>query len=245
MIIDWNILLISTISGLATGVGAIVLMFFGTIRRKMLSALLGFAAGIMIAISTFGLLPQALEFGSVTLASTGFAAGLFIMLLLDNRIPHLHYFQKEGVCGEYAKMGIFIALGIALHNLPEGLALGAGFEAAPTFGKMIALAIALHNIPEGIGIACPLKMAGVTPGKIFLITATAGLFTPLGTLLGFFLFNLSTSFISMSMGFAAGAMIYIVSDELIPESHRHHSHSANIGIALGILLTFIGENMFH
>ncbi len=243
--IDWEVLAISTASGLATGIGALILMFFGTIRRKALSALLGFAAGIMIAIATLGLLPEALEFGTITSAGGGFALGLAMMLFLDNRIPHLHMFQKEGVNGEYAKMGMFIALGIALHNLPEGLALGAGYEAAPAFGKMLALAIALHNIPEGIGIACPLKMSGAKPLRIFGIACLAGLFTPIGTLLGFVPFGISEVFISMAMGFAAGAMIYIASDELIPESHRQHSHSANIGIAMGVLVTFIGEYLLH
>ncbi len=237
--------MVSTVSGLATGIGAIIMMFFGNIGRKTLSSLLGFAAGIMIAIATFGLLPEAVEFGTVGIAVAGFAAGVFMLLFLDNRIPHLHMFQKEGVNGEYHKMGLFIALGIALHNLPEGLALGAGYEAAPAFGMMIALAIALHNIPEGIGIACPLKMSGAKPLQIILIACLAGLFTPLGTLLGFVLFNISPIFISLSMGFAAGAMVYIASDELIPESHRQHSHSANIGIALGILITFVGEHLLH
>ncbi len=242
---DWNVLVVSILSGLATGIGALILMFFGTIRREALSALLGFAAGIMIAIATLGLLPEALQFGSVGMVGLGFALGLFMMLFLDNRIPHLHMFQKEGVCGEYTKMGLFIAMGIALHNLPEGLALGAGYEAAPTFGNMLALAIALHNIPEGIGIACPLKMAGTRTWNTFAIASLAGLFTPVGTLLGFLLFGLSQTFISVAMGFAAGAMIYIASDELIPESHRQHSHSANIGIALGVLITFFGEYLLH
>jgi zinc transporter, ZIP family len=94
--LNWEVLAISTISGLATGIGALILMFFGTIRRKALSALLGFAAGMMISISTMGLLPEALEFGSVGTAGAGFALGLLLMLVLDNRIPHLHMFQKRG-----------------------------------------------------------------------------------------------------------------------------------------------------
>ena len=141
------------------------------------------------------------------------------------------------------KMGYFIAAGIALHNLPEGLALGAGYQAAEELGSMIALAILLHNIPEGMGIAAPLKAGGTRSITILCITSSAGLFTPLGTLIGVLIFNISPLFISLSMGFAAGAMIYIVSDELIPESHKQHSHYANLGIAFGVLLTFLTQSI--
>lgn len=239
-----KLLLVSTITGLATGLGAVIVVVFNNFSSRTLSALLGFAAGIMIAISTFNLLPSAVEYGNGFLAVAGFLLGVILMLFLDNIIPHLHFLsQKEGVERTYLKMGFFIAAGIALHNLPEGLALGAGYVAKESLGMMIALAILFHNIPEGMGIAAPLKMAGMNPAKVIGTTSLAGLFTPLGTLLGLMFFRISTSFISLCMGLAAGAMIYIVSDELIPESHKQHSHSANLGIAFGILLVFITQGL--
>jgi ZIP family zinc transporter len=238
-----KILLISTITGLATGIGALIVVLIGPISNRKISALLGFAAGIMISITVFNLLPSAVEFGSNFLAVMGFLFGVILMLVLDNIIPHLHFFNKEGRGGAYIKMGYFIAAGIALHNLPEGLALGAGYHASEGLGVMIAAAILLHNIPEGMGIAAPLKIAGVYKLKIIGITSLAGLFTPLGTFIGMLFFNISPVFIALSLGLAGGAMIYIVSDELIPESHKQHSHSANIGIALGILVTFLAENL--
>lgn len=237
-----EILIVSTITGLATGIGAVVVNLLGPLSSKVLSALLGFAAGIMIAISTLNLLPMAIEFGSIYIAGFGFLLGVLIMLLLDNFVPHLHIMCKEGEDYSYLKMGFFVASGIAMHNLPEGLALGAGFEAAEELGVMIAAAILLHNIPEGMGIAAPLKKACVNKLHIIGITSLAGLFTPLGTLLGILIFGISPTFISICMGIAAGAMIYIVSDELIPESHKQHSHSANMGIAFGILLAFLAQS---
>jgi len=238
-----EVLLVSTVTGLATGFGALIVILIGPLSAKTLSALLGFAAGIMIAISTLNLMPSAIEFGNIYTAGFGFLLGVLFMLMLDNLVPHLHFVQKEGIECTYLKMGFFVASGIALHNLPEGLALGAGFKAADEMGIMIAAAILLHNIPEGMGIAAPLKKACINKYHIIGITSLAGFFTPLGTLLGIILFGISSVFISVAMGIAAGAMIYIVSDELIPESHKQHSHSANIGIAFGILLAFLAQSI--
>lgn len=237
-----KVLLVSTITGLATGLGALIVMLIGPLSSRVISALLGFAAGIMIAISTLNLLPSAVQYGSTLLAAMGFLVGVVLMLFLDSMVPHLHFVQKEGRECTYMKMGFFIASGIALHNLPEGLALGAGYQAAENLGIMIAMAILLHNIPEGMGIAAPLKMAGMCKLKIIGITSLAGLFTPIGTLIGLAIFNILPALISVSLGLAAGAMIYIVSDELIPESHKQHSHSANLGTVLGILVTFMAQN---
>lgn len=238
-----EILLVSMVSGLATGIGALIVLAFGQFSPRVLSALLGGAAGVMVAISMFDLLPSAVAYGSVANAAAGFAAGALLMLLLDSVIPHLHFMNGDGDSSMYAKRGYFIALGIALHNIPEGLAVGAGYEAAPSLGLLIALAIALHNIPEGIGIAACLRIAEVNRFWIVAITCLAGLFTPIGTVLGFAFLGISPRFIAVAFGLAAGAMIYIVSDELIPESHKQHSHAANIGLIAGILLTFVMEKL--
>lgn len=106
---------------------------------------------------------------------------------------------------------------------------------------MIALAIALHNIPEGMRMSVPLRMARVRVSRILLVTTLAGIFTPVGTLIGFLLYSISRDFVSISLALAAGAMIYIVSDELIPESHKHHSHFANLGIVVGFLVVLLQD----
>jgi zinc transporter, ZIP family len=128
---------------------------------------------------------------------------------------------------------------MAVHNLPEGLAIGAGFEATRSLGAIIALAIGIHNIPEGMGAAAPLKMGGLDSKRIILITSMAGLATPLGTLVGTLLFHLSAAFISISLAFGGGAIMYVVCKELIPESHKQHAQYAIYGVSAGFLLTLL------
>ncbi|HLV08596.1 MAG TPA: ZIP family metal transporter, partial [Halanaerobiales bacterium] len=146
--------------------------------------------------------------------------------------------EKIKVDNPILRTGYLILFGITLHNIPEGLAIGAGLESSPEVGLYIAIAIALHNIPEGLAIAGPLKVGGVSNGKLFLFTLGAGLMTPVGALIGLLFFNISTIFIAGSLAFAAGAMVYIVNDELIPQANSLHSHFANAGIIVGLLIGF-------
>jgi len=135
-------------------------------------------------------------------------------------------------------MGYLIFFGIAIHNVPEGLAIGAGLEASPELGLTIALAIGLHNIPEGLAVAGPLKAGGLTNLKVVLFTMGAGLMTVVGTAIGLVVFGISSAFVGGSLAFAAGAMIYIVNDELIPQANNLHSHLANAGSIAGMLIGF-------
>ncbi|MTI95306.1 MAG: zinc/iron permease [Firmicutes bacterium] len=236
-----EIVLISALAGLATGLGAVIIFIFGQPSKRLLSGMLGFAAGIMLAISAFDLLPEAVELGSVTGAVLGFLAGVALMMGLDLLVPHLHIGsgEQEGGDPEMVKVGYFIFLGIALHNLPEGLAIGAGYSADLRLGAAIALALALHNVPEGMATAMPLVAGGVGKWKVIGLTTLAGLMTPVGTLLGKVVFAAGSGLVAAALAFAAGAMVYIVSDELIPQSHRFHSHWANIGLVAGFVLGFV------
>ena len=119
------------------------------------------------------------------------------------------------------------------------MAIGAGYMSSPALGLAIVVGLAFHNIPEGMATACPLLMGGMRPWRIFLLTFLIGMMTPLGTLIGAILYTAGEVFVAMAMAFAAGAMIYIVSDELIPQSHKYHSHTANAGLLLGFLLVLI------
>ncbi len=239
----------SFLAGVSTVLGVFVLMIFGTPSKKVLAALLGFAGGIMTAISVFELMPEAVELGSVFSAVIGFLLGAGMMFALDKVMPHSHMSESDDMVVEnpekltfvsnpIARTGYLILFGIALHNLPEGLAIGAGLEASPELGMLIAVAIALHNIPEGLAIAGPLKAGGLSSIKIILFTLAAGLMTPIGAAIGLLFFSISPIFVGGSLAFAAGAMIYIVNDELIPQSNAMDSHLANAGLIAGLLLGF-------
>lgn len=235
-------LIVSSLAGLATAVGALLVILIKSPGKKMISIMMGFAAGIMIAISTLELIPESVELGGMLNTAIGFVLGALLMFALDMIVPHSHMGSGKTENEEKSKlkkMGYFIFLGIALHNLPEGLAIGAGFEAQEALGMSIAIALAIHNVPEGMATAVPLLSGGVSKFKVVMLTLVAGMMTPVGTAIGFALFGISESFVAIGLSLAAGAMIYIVSDELIPHSHGTHSHWANVGLLLGFLLGFL------
>lgn len=224
-------------AGLATGLGAILSISLKVISQRTLSISLGFAAGIMIGISTLGLIPASLETGMTYVTIIGFIIGALFLLSVDVSMPHIHKMETES--REYAKMGYFIALGIALHNLPEGIAIGATSEVSYSLGIMTAVTIGLHNVAEGLCVAMPLCMGQVNKWRIILITTMTGLSTLFGTFIGILFGMISPWFVAFSLAFAAGAMIYITSDELIPKSHKTHSEFANIGIVSGFILALL------
>jgi ZIP family zinc transporter len=245
-----HILFYSALAGLATGLGALIIVLVGRPPARVLSGMLGFAGGIMLAISALELLPEALELGTLGSTVVGFALGAGLMTLLDVYLPHIHMgltrperdFENGYVPApdvELLKLGVFIAIGIGLHNLPEGLAIGAGYFSSPAMGIAIVIGLALHNIPEGMVTAGPLLLGGMSKLKIILLTSLVGLMTPIGTLIGALLFNTSEVLVSGALALAAGAMVYIVSDELIPQSHRYHSHTANAGLLIGFVLVLL------
>lgn len=238
----YEILLISTLAGLATGLGGLFVVCFGKPSVKFLSLILGIAAGINIVIATVELLPAAVEHGNLFLMSVGFIVGISIMSLIDRIIPSTSSLNGNGSNEDNCRLirtGILIAVALAVHNLPEGLAIGAGFEATHSLGAVIAIAIGIHNIPEGMGAAAPLKLGGVKSKNILLITCLAGLATPIGTVIGTLLIHLSAAFVSLSLAFGGGAIMYVVCKELIPESHKQHAQYAIYGVSFGFLISMI------
>lgn len=243
-------ILYSFLAGTTTLLGALILMLFHAPGKKTMAVLLGFAGGVMISLSVFELMPKALILGNMRTVIIGFILGSLIMYLIDRMLPHAHLSISNDLDIENKKnismdlnpiliTGYLVFFGIALHNIPEGLAIGAGLEASPVVGIHIAIAIGLHNIPEGLAVAGPLRAGGMSMPKVILFTLGAGLMTIVGTLIGLLVLDISNSLISALLAFAAGAMIYIVNDELLPKANMFHDHLANAGMISGLLLGFI------
>lgn len=223
-------------TGFASGFGALLAHFF-PIGDRWLAALLGAAAGIMVGLSLFGLLPEANACSRPSVVVAGFLWGILLMRFIEGVMNRGHSYR--GREGGYISMGHLIVIGIALHNFPEGLALGAGFRGGTDLGYVIAFSLMLHDIPEGISMAAPLRKGGFSLPRILLLATLAGLVTPVGAAAGWLLSGISASFLGMAMGIAAGAMVFISFDALLPEAQNLHRHFCNSGVYIGIVLTFL------
>lgn len=236
--------------GGATIVGAVIGFVFKKISHKFSDIVLAFAAGIMMAASILGLIMPAIEYGvatfggvssnetvknllSVLLTIAGIFAGALCINLLDRLIPHLHRLvgkDFDGHSGEgksqLDKVLLFV-MAIAIHNLPEGIAAGVGFGTESTADALlIAGGIALQNIPEGMVIIAPMLGAGIKPGRTLLCAFATGFIEIIGTLLGYFAVSIFTALLPFALAFAGGTMLYVISDEMIPETHSHGSERA-------------------
>jgi len=231
-----TVLLYSLIAGLATTLGSVVVLVGGRPQPKTLAFLLGGAAGIMLAVVVYDLIPSAFACGNGAQVGIGIGLGLVLLFGLDNCFSRHFTASRQHSRHKYLKMGYLIACGIALHDLPEGIAIAAGYSAAAKIGLVIVLAIGLHNIPEGMATAAPLVMAGLPARLVILINIVVSFFTPLGTLLGFGLLRVSGGLISVLLALAAGAMTYICLGELIPEMRRLQPGTGIAGLLLGLLL---------
>lgn len=240
-----NVTLLGFFSGIiGTGIGGLSAFFVKNIKNRTLSFILEFSAGLMTAVVCFELIPEAFKLGGNILTLLGIGIGICTLILLEDYIKKLES-MKNAQRSSLLRAGILMACGIALHNLPEGFAVGSGFEASMSLGVTITAVIMIHDIPEGIAIAVPLKSAGVSPIKAFLITVLSGLPMGIGALFGAIMGEISPTFIGLCLGFAGGAMLYVVYAELVPESKRLYfgrfSSMGNIlGIICGIIVSIFG-----
>jgi len=229
----------------ATALGALVALMLRSISARVEDSLLGFAAGMMLAASSFSLILPGLEAGEKLTGSSmqgaliviaGLALGAMLMLGLDQFTPHEH--EHGGPCGpgceRVNRIWLFV-LAITLHNLPEGMAIGVSFAQGDlSVGVPLTSAIALQDIPEGLAVALTLRAAGLRNGMACLIGAATGLMEPLGAILGIGLTSGLALAYPLGLGLAAGAMIFVVSHEVIPETHRNgHETPATIGLMIG------------
>lgn len=241
---------------LMTTLGAAVVFFFRKeMKEAVHKAFLGFAAGVMIAASVWSLLipaiEQAEENGSIgwVPAAGGFVLGALFLLLMDKLIPHLHVGENEaeGPKSSLHKTTLMV-FAVTLHNIPEGMAMGLAFAnaalegggAAYTAAFALAIGIGIQNFPEGAAISLPLKREGNTAGKAFFCGCMSGIVEPIFGIVTVLLAALLIPYMPWLLSFAAGAMIYVVVEELIPEAHLgEHSHTGTLGVLTGFLLMMI------
>lgn len=223
-----------------TSIGGLIGAFLKLSSDKYLCFILEFAAGLMTAIICFDLIPEALDIIDISSCIIGIFIGILSMIYcnkLVNKFSKISHNKSILTNNSIFETGIIIAIGLAIHNFPEGLAIGAGFEASSTLGLKLAIAIALHDVPEGISISLPLKISGVSKLKAILITTISGLTTGIGAFFGVIIGNISQKLIGLSLSFAAGCMLYIVACELIPESKKRYSgRFASLGNMTGLIV---------
>ena len=237
--------------GGATVVGALIGFLFKNITHKFSDIVLSFAAGVMLAAAIIGLILPSLEYGGefgIVITVVGIFVGAVCLNLVDKLVPHLH--KMVGVDIEnhnnkdISKVLLFV-MAIAIHNLPEGIAAGVGFGASEenvAGAIVIAAGIALQNIPEGMVIIGPMLASGVTPKKTFLIAALTGLVEVAGTLIGYFAVSVATFILPFALAFAGGTMLYVISDEMIPETHAHGSErGATYALLAGFALMLVTD----
>jgi len=226
-----------------TTLGGIIGITFKNISNKLVGFILSLAAGLMTAVVSFDLIPEAMQIAGISQVILGILAGIVTMILCDV-IVNKKFSKVERKGNSLLKTGIIISIGLALHNLPEGLAIGSGFGASVVLGYSLAIAIALHDIPEGISMAVPMKQGGMKVSKILVYVFLSGVTTGVGAFIGALIGGISESIIAMCLAFAAGAMLYIVSGELTPECNKLYKGRMNaignvIGFILGLYTTIL------
>lgn len=229
---------------IGTTLGGIIGAFLNIKSKKFLSFVLEFAAGLMTAVICFDLIPEGLKIVNISICVLGIFIGILSMILCDKIVKSTFTNNSNSPENNLLKTGIIIAIGLAVHNFPEGLAIGAGFEASNILGFKLAIAIAFHDVPEGLSIALPLKSSGSSRMKSIFITTLSGLTTGIGAFFGALIGNVSEVLIGISLAFAAGAMLYIVSCELIPESkNMYKGRFASLGNILGLIVGIFSQSI--
>ncbi len=235
--------------GGATVIGAVIGFLFKNLSHKFSDIVLSFAAGVMLSAAVLGLIMPSLEYGGewgILITVGGIFLGAICLNLIDKLVPHLHKMVgTEGEAHQNANLNkvLLFVLAIAIHNLPEGIAAGVGFGSGDTAQALIiAGGIALQNIPEGMVIIAPMLNAGVSKKKTLLLALSTGLVEVVGTLIGYFAVSISTAVLPFALAFAGGTMLYVISDEMIPETHAHGSErGATYALLVGFCVMLVTD----
>ena len=244
--IIWLGTVASLAAGLATGAGALPVLFTKRISDKLLDVMLGFSAGVMLAATSFSLIVPAIDLSGPWIVVIGLVLGAVVLHLIDRSIPHFHpILGAEGPPSRLSRVWLFV-LAITIHNFPEGLAVGVSFGSGDVAaGFVIAMAIGLQNMPEGLAVALPLVREGYSRPKALWYATLTGLVEPVGGLLGVVLVSVFYPILPWALAFAAGAMLFVISDEMIPESHRGgFEREATFGLIAGFVIMMLLDTIF-
>lgn len=246
-----NLVLLTALGvGSATVIGSLIGFIFRKISHKFSDIVLSFAAGVMLSAAILGLILPALEYGGkygIIITVIGIFTGALCLNLIDKLVPHIHKLvgadiEEHQNNANLSKVLLFVTA-IAIHNLPEGIAAGVGFGTGNTADAlMIAGGIALQNIPEGMVIIGPMLATGVSPRRTFICAMITGLVEVVGTLLGYFAVSIASAILPFALAFAGGTMLYVISDEMIPETHAHGSErGATYALLVGFCVMLISD----
>ena len=235
--------------GGATVIGAIIGFIFKKISHSFSDIVLSFAAGVMLAAAVLGLVIPSLDYGGkygIIITVAGIFVGAVCLNVIDKLVPHLHKLAGTDIESHnnqnLSKVLLFVTA-IAIHNLPEGIAAGVGFGSGDTSQALIiAGGIALQNIPEGMVIIGPMLAAGVKPRRTLIIAMLTGVVEIVGTLIGYFAVSIASAILPFALAFAGGTMLYVISDEMIPETHAHgHERGATYALLVGFCVMLITD----
>lgn len=264
-----TVLVISLATGLCTGLGALPFWFVRSLPRRAFDGILGFGAGLMLSAATIGLLMEALEnvrpggvldVGRLAVVLAGFACGFVILFTVDRVIPHEHagrhhehlkegahfydeeHDQAEIEASSHVRQGVLITGALVFHRLPEGFAIGASFAGGDTvpLGWLVAASVALQNVCEGVVMCAPLRAGGVKPWRAMLVSGATGLTMPAAATIGYLFSQHVGGALPFGLALAAGSLIGVTSNEIIPETHGHGNESiATMGIVVGFVFTIL------
>ena len=235
--------------GGATVIGSLIGFIFKKISHRFSDIVLSFAAGVMLAAAVFGLILPSLDYGGkygLIITIGGIFTGAVCLNLIDKLVPHLHKLVgADTECQNNANISkvLLFVTAIAIHNLPEGIAAGVGFGSGDTSQALIiAGGIAMQNIPEGMVIIGPMLAAGVTPRRTFICAMFTGLVEVIGTLIGYFAVSIASVILPFALAFAGGTMLYVISDEMIPETHAHgNERGATYALLVGFSIMLVTD----